>query len=287
MTPGQCGILLLTSHLGDPASKPLTVAQYRELSKRVQAMERPTEQRDLQQEDLLALGYDPEFADRVLWLLARKDQLHRYVEDGAQRNCVPITRLTRGYPEILRVRLGLDAPGALWAKGDLSLLDTPKVALVGSRDLRSDNRAFAQEVGRQAALQGYTLVSGNASGADVAAQESCLLCGGRVISVLADEMMQYSTRENVLYLSEDSFDLPINAWRALSRNRVIHCLADKTFVAQCRLGGGGTWDGATKNLKNGWSSVYCCRDGSDASLELSKRGAALIDTADLHNISAL
>ena len=287
MTPGESGMLLLTSHLGDLAAKPLTIAQYRELSKRVRSMERPTEQRDLQQQDLIAMGYDPEFAARVLWLLARKDQLHRYIQEGAQRNCVPITRLTPGYPQILRERLGMDTSGTLWAKGDLSLLDSPKVALVGSRNLHSNNRAFAQEVGRQAALQGYTLVSGNASGADVAAEESCLSYGGKVISVLTDELMRCSTRENVLYLSEDGFDLPMSAWRALSRNRVIHALADKTFVAQCRLGGGGTWDGTTKNLKNRWSPVYCYRDGSEGSLELSKRGATLIDTSDLQNISIL
>ena len=287
MTPGQCGLLLLTSCLGDVDSKPLTVAQYRELSKRVRAMERPTEQRNLQQQDLTGLGYEEDFAERVLRLLARKDQLNRYLQEGELRKCLPLTRLTEGYPDRVRGCLGLDAPSVLWAKGDLGILDTPKVALVGSRSLHSDNRAFAQEVGRQAALQGYTLVSGNASGADTAAQESCLSCGGKVISVVADEMIRYAQRENLLYLSEDGFDLPMTAWRALSRNRVIHSLADKTFVAQCRLGGGGTWDGTTKNLKNGWSPVLCCRDGSDGSLELSKRGAVLIDLVDLNHISKL
>lgn len=287
MTPGQCGLMLLTSCLGDVDSKPLTVAQYRELSKRVRAMERPTEQRELRQQDLLELGYDGEFARRVLRLLARKEQLNRYLQEGKLRKCLPLTRLTEGYPDRVRSCLGLDAPGVLWAKGDLSILNTPKIALVGSRKLLPHNRAFAQEVGRQAALQGYTLVSGNASGADVAAQESCLSYGGKVISVVADEMIRYSTRDNLLYLSEDSFDLPMTAWRALSRNRVIHCLGEKTFVAQCRYGGGGTWDGTTKNLKNGWSDVFCCRDGSEASLELFKRGAALIEINDLQNISAL
>lgn len=287
MTPGQCGLLLLTSCLGDVDSKPLTVAQYRELSKRVRAMERPTEQRNLQQQDLTALGYEEDFAERVLRLLARKDQLNRYLQEGGLRRCLPLTRLTEGYPDRVRSCLGLDAPSVLWAKGNLSILDTPKIALVGSRNLHTDNLAFAQEVGRQAAQQGYTLVSGNASGADTAAQESCLSCGGKVISIVADEMFQYAQRENVLYLSEDGFDLPMTPWRALSRNRVIHALADKTFVAQCRLGGGGTWDGTTKNLKNRWSPVFCYRDGSEGSLELANRGATLIEMNDLQNISAL
>ena len=105
--------------------------------------------------------------------------------------------------------------------------------------------------------------------------------------LLADELIRYKTQDNMLYLSEDGFDIPINAWRALSRNRVIHGLGSKTFVAQCRSGGGGTWDGTTKNLKNQWSPVYCYRDGSDGSLELSKRGAVLIDLVDLKHISKL
>lgn len=287
MTPRECGMLLLTSCLGDPNAKPLTVAQYRELFKRVRAMERPTERRELQQQDLIDLGYDLAFADRVIQLLSRKDLLNGYIQEGQLRNCVPITRLTDGYPDALHRCMGIDAPGTLWAKGDLEILDTPKIALVGSRNILPDNQAFAREVGKQAALQGYTLVSGNASGADAVAQESCLAHGGRVISVLADEMIRYKTHNAVLYLCEDSVDLPMTAWRALSRNRVIHCLGEKTFVAQCRDGSGGTWDGTTRNLKNQWSPVYCYRDGSDGSIELERRGAALIDIADLQNISQL
>ena len=167
------------------------------------------------------------------------------------------------------------------------MLSQPMVALVGSRDLLENNRRFAREVGRQAARQGYVLVSGNARGADQAAQNTCLQSGGRVISVIADNLDEKTARENVLYLSEDGFDCPFSAQRAISRNRVIHALTDRTFVAQCSLHTGGTWDGTAKNLRFGWSRVYAFRDESPACEQLCQMGAEAIAENELQNFEAL
>ena len=57
------------------------------------------------------------------------------------------------------------------------------------------------------------------------------------------------------------------------------------FVAQAALGKGGTWDGTVKNLRFGWSSVACFRDGSEAMAELEQRGAYLIGIEDLKDFS--
>lgn len=287
MNPREQGFLLLTGYLGDPERRPLTVAQFRELTKRVRVMERPSQEREMAEEDLISLGCSRAFARRVLQLLSQTEQLRWYLSKGKRTGCVPITRITDGYPEAVRKCLGLEAPGVLWAKGDLRLLDTPKISLVGSRELKEENRAFAEDVGKQAALQGYTLVSGDARGADRTAQDSCLEHGGSVISVVADELEKHPLRENVLYLSEDGFDLVFSAQRALQRNRIIHSLGNSTFVAQCRLEKGGTWDGTVKNLRNCWSPVFCFRDESPASLELEQMGAVLIESTALRDISAL
>ena len=142
-------------------------------------------------------------------------------------------------------------------------------------------------MGKEAAYQGYTLVSGNARGADRAAQDACLAVGGKVICVVADELQNYTEQENILYLSEDSYDLPFSSQRALSRNRVIHALGYITLVAQCSLGNGGTWNGATRNLRNHWSPVFCFDDGSEAVVELQNLGATLIDSGQLSDLSLL
>lgn len=287
MNAGERGFLLLTGSMGDPARKPMTVAQFRNLATRVQQMEKPDSTRLLKADDLVALGYDKSMAQHIIDLLSAEDALDRYLRRGLQQHCIPITRVSSGYPQAVRQRLGLDAPGCLWAKGDITLLDTQTISLVGSRDLAEENRNFAEAVGIETARQGFTLVSGNARGADRTAQEACLAAGGRVICVVADELQSQPLRENVLYLSEDSFDLPFTGQRALSRNRVIHTLGYITLVAGCTLGRGGTWDGTTNNLRRNLSPVFCFADGSEAMMELERLGATLITQQQLRDLTAL
>ena len=238
-------------------------------------------------EDLIALGYSRQEAVRMITLLSDEEQLAWYMQKARKAECVPVTRVSSGYPLVLRDRLGLDSPGCLWAKGDLSLLETPKLALVGSRELRTKNHAFAYEAGKQAALQGYTLVSGNARGADTVAQDACLEHGGKVISVVADRLDQHPAHPSVLYLSEDSFEQPFSSQRALSRNHVIHCLGAFVLVAQCTYGKGGTWNGTLQNLRNNWSPVFCFDDESRSFAELTQRGAKSITMEQLQNLQSL
>lgn len=284
MTPAEQGFLLLTSQLGDPERKPLTIAQFRDLAKRARTMEKPLDSRELSQRDLVSIGCSCELAKKVILLLSQTEQLNWYVEKGKRSGCVPVTRNSDRYPHRLRRSLGFDAPGALWLKGDSNLLERPCISLVGSRELRMENRGFAAEVGKQAALQGFVLVSGHARGADRTAQESCLAHGGNVISVVCDELERHVAHNGVLYLSEDGFDMPFSAQRALQRNRVIHSLGEKTFVAQSAYGRGGTWDGTQKNLRYGWSPVFCFDDGSQACCELQQMGAVLIGAGMLTSI---
>ena len=263
------------------------MAQMRTLAQRMRTMDRPIEDRELEMQDLTALGYNRDMSGRILDLLSQEKHLDHYISRGKRMGCVPVTRVSEDYPWLLRYRLGLDSPGCLWAKGDLSLLNTPAIALVGSRDLREENRKFAEEVGIQAAQQGLTLVSGNARGADKTAQNACLNAGGRVISIVADELAKHPLQERILYVSEDGFDEPFSTQRAISRNRCIHALGRMVFVAQASLRKGGTWDGTVKNLRYGWSSVACFRDGSDAAAELEQMGAFSVSVNDLFALQNL
>lgn len=286
MRPAEQGFLLLTSFLGDPDRKPLTAAQFRVLAERVRASSYNGSDRELTTRDVKALGYGEEMAGRIVALLSEEDLLDHYLRAGARSGCIPLSRVSAGYPDVLCQRLGWESPGCLWAKGELSLLDTRKISLVGSRDISPRNRAFAWEAGVQAAKQGYTLVSGNARGADRIAQKACLQNGGSVICVVADELTNKEPAGRILYLSEEGFDQSFSAQRALSRNRVIHALGTITLVAQSDLHGG-TWDGTVKNLRHGWSSVFCFDDGSDAVCELVQMGATALRGENLQDIGKL
>lgn len=281
MNSREEGFLLLTSHLGNPNRRPLTVAQLRELERCVRRSKRIAQDRDMLPDDLVAIGCSEETATRVVALLDEQMLLQSYIEQGRASGCVPLSRVSLGYPRRLSQCLQEEAPGCIWCKGDRTLLEKSAVALVGSRDLSANNAEFAQRVGELSALYGLTLISGNARGADTVAQESCLNAGGDVICVVADSLERKSPQEHVLYVSEEGFDLPFHAQRALSRNRLIHSMAAATFVAQCSNGSGGTWDGTRRNLRRGWSDVYCLRDGSAASARLYQMGARLVNTPEL------
>lgn len=287
MTPRERGFLLLSAQLGNPDRKPLTRVQLRNLSRRVQHMDLPLQDRELQPRDLIALGYSGTMAEHIVSLLGEEELLDYYLHRAARIGCLPVTRLSSAYPLLLWHRLGAESPGCLWCMGDISLLEKPAVSLVGSRDLEKVNREFAAEVGRQAALQGLVLVSGNARGADQTAQNACLRAGGQVISVVADRLESHIPRNNMLYISEEDFDAEFSAPRAHSRNRVIHALGRVVFVAQATLEKGGTWKGTAANLKAGWSNVAVFRDGSEASLALEQRGAWLLGKEDLLDLRSL
>lgn len=287
MTPREEGFLLLASQLGDPGRKPLTLPQLRNLSLRMRGMKKPLEDRDMTPEDLAAIGCSAELSQRILGLLSQNAQLQWYLGKGESLGCNPITRASEAYPEALRRNLGMDTPSVLWAKGDVSIMNTPTVALVGSRELEQKNWDFAWEVGKQAALQGYTLVSGNARGADRTAQEACLEYGGKVISIVADELIRQEQKENILYLSEDSYDLGFSARRALERNRIIHGWGQKVFVAQSRLETGGTWKGTEQNLSKNWTPVFCFADRTAATEALILRGASPVTIPELSDFSKL
>ena len=92
MTGAEKGFLLLTSHLGDPSRKPLTVAQFRELTKRVKEMTSRDLFRDITVRDFTAAGYSEAFGRQIVALLQDGELLEYYLLQAHKAGCVPITR---------------------------------------------------------------------------------------------------------------------------------------------------------------------------------------------------
>lgn len=286
MTGAELGYLLLCSSLGEPDRKPMTLPQLRTLRRLVRQAKPESLAGDVTPEHLMFLGYEAAQAQRIANLLSQEASLRRYLKMAQRLGITFLTPISPGYPSRFSL-LEPDIPPVLCLKGDAALLSTPSVALVGNRELLENNLHFAKEVGRQAAKQGYTLVSGGAKGADLAAQEACLEVGGRVVCIVTDQLYQHKERKNLLLCSETGFDLSFSPQRALHRNKLIHALGEKTFVAQAHLGQGGTWEGALENLKNGWSPVFVFDDQSAAAKSLVLRGAKGVVLADLKEFGKL
>ena len=268
------GVLLLCCRLGDNQIKPLTLPRFKELGLRVLgSLVGGNHLTELNASDLRRIGYGTEEAEHIINLLDRQSRLEEYLAHGEALGICAITRVSESYPQKIIKKQAASRPPALFCMGDTALLDKPGVAVVGSRELNAENEQFAKTVGRLAAEEGYVLISGGARGADTVAQEACLEVGGSCVVFVADRLDTYTPRQNVLYVSEDGYDIPFSAARALHRNGLIHMMGEKTLVAQCTCGKGGTWQGCTENLKRGWSDLFVFDDGSEAMTALMELGA--------------
>ncbi|MEO7430355.1 MAG: DNA-processing protein DprA, partial [Acidimicrobiales bacterium] len=76
------------------------------------------------------------------------------------------------YPLVLRD--DLEPPAVLFARGDLSCLERPRAAVVGTRRCTGLGAGFARELGRELAAADVAVVSGLALGVDGAAHRGVL-----------------------------------------------------------------------------------------------------------------
>ena len=289
MTGAERGFLLLCGSLGRQDRPVLTLRQFRLLGRRALMENQPSLDGEVTEKLLLDWGYEAPMARRILGLLSQERELDRYLARAEELGIGVLTRISQDYPEELRRTLGQEAPAVLFYYGNPALFLGRRISLVGTREPEAADVAFAREAGTQAARQGYTLVSGNARGCDREGQRACLAAGGRVVSFLADSLAERrkEASEGVLYCSEDGFDEPFSAQRALSRNRLIHALGEKVLAVHPRLGVGGTWAGCAENLKRGWSPIFLMADGRPGTAALLERGAAAVTREELQDLESL
>lgn len=287
MRAAEEGVLLLCCALPDDTAHPLTLPQFEALGRRVRLFGSgaadPLD--EVTARELRRLGYDEAQGARILALLARKERLRRYLAAAERAGIRPVTRLSEGYPARLWQTLGTRCPAVLFAKGDLALASARCITVVGSRELTAEGRAFAETAGRLIAEAGLTLCSGGAVGADLAAQEACLAHGGSAVIFPAGPLTDCQAPARTLYLAEQAFDAPFSAARALTRNRYLHAMGEKTLVAQCTRCSGGTWEGTTENLRRGYSAVFVHADDTEGAQALIARGA--VPVTELHDLDEL
>jgi len=173
----------------------------------------------------------------------------------------------------------------MYGCGDMSLLDSGGLAVVGSRHVDDSLIDYTMAVGQLAARAGRALVSGGAKGIDQAAMRGTLEAGGKVCGVLADSLEKTAmNREHrnllldgqLVLISPYDPSAGFNVGNAMQRNKLIYALADASLVVSSDLNKGGTWAGAVEQLdKLKFVPVFVRSTGeSSAGLDgLRKKGA--------------
>lgn len=255
-------ILLLTAPLivGRTAASSdlLTPGEYKRFARHLREMQRQPADLVLPDAAELLRACDSVVDEsRLQRLLGRGFQLSQAIEQWQSRAIWVISRADANYPWRLKARLREDSPAVLYGCGDISLLESGGLAVVGSRHADDALIEYAMAIGDLAAKAGRTLVSGGARGIDQAAMRGALAGNGRSIGVLADSLEKTAmSRENRNFLLGEQLLLispydpgsGFNVGHAMQRNKLIYALADASLVVSSDINKGGTWAGAVEQL---------------------------------------
>jgi len=135
-----------------------------------------------------------------------------------------------------------DPPAVLYCRGDLSLLSSAAVALIGSRAATEYGRRIAFRFASELARQALVVISGAAYGIDAAAHRGALDAGGKTIAVLGCGLdvaypkshapLLAEIGEKGLLLSEYPLGTKPDAYRFPARNRLISGLSRGIVVVE-------------------------------------------------------
>jgi predicted Rossmann fold nucleotide-binding protein DprA/Smf involved in DNA uptake len=262
MTPNTKAILLLTAPLiakrGASAPDILTPGEYKCLARHLLEIQRqPADLVSPNAGEILRACHTVIDKNRLQRLLERGFLLSQVVERWQSRAIWVFSRADAEYPSRLKVRLRENAPAVLYGCGDIGLLDSVGLAVVGSRYVNDTLIDYATSIGKLSALAGKTLVSGGAKGIDQAAMRGALETGGKVCGVLADSLEKtVMNREHrnlllngqLVLISPYDPNAGFNVGNAMQRNKLIYALADVSLVVNSDFNKGGTWTGAVEQL---------------------------------------
>ncbi len=158
-----------------------------------------------------------------------------------------ISVLDDEYPSLLRQIKGY--PFGLFFKGDISLLQKPCVAVVGSRKATYDADKMCDKIALHLKHKDVSVVSGLAFGVDSLIHKACLRHGVKTISVLpscVDKPIPVSNRNIAnkileaggLLISENPPNFNVRPESYVERNRIISGIADRTLVVEAKIKSG-------------------------------------------------
>lgn len=272
LTEDTNAIILLCGIFGkDRSVKPLSLTEYSSLVRwLISAKMRPSDL--LQQENTLEAskgsGIDKQ---RLETLLGRGVQLGFAVEEWQRNGIWIISRSDGEYPARYKKHLKEKAPPLLFGVGNRSLLSGGGLGIVGSRNVDHEGETFTRKAAAFCAHNGMPVVSGGARGVDQISMTAALEADGVTIGILAENLLKKSVERKYRHAIADGRLLLLSPYHpnarftvgtAMGRNKLIYAMADYGLVVSAEHKKGGTWSGATEELKREMSRPIFVREGN-------------------------
>lgn len=237
--------------------------------------------------------------ERLMRLLDRGHQVAWSVEHWRSAGIWILGRSDPEYPKQLRDRLLVSAPTLLFGAGESSLLAGEGIAIVGSRDATVDELRFADDLGAAVGKAGYSVISGGARGVDERAAQGAFQTEGRVVAIIAESLVRNASKKlyrnhlangTLVLATSFSPDVGFRPGNAMARNAHIYGLAQAAIVVSSTNGSGGTFHGASSNLRSKWKVplwVVRTADCASGNHVLQKHGAQWLPPPEQLSIDQL
>lgn len=145
------------------------------------------------------------------------------------------------YPEQLKDIK--NPPKQLYAEGNIALLKTNIISIIGSRSCSENGIKLTQQFSKGLVYQGITIASGMAIGIDTIAHQTTLEQRGKTIAVLGNGLKHIFPKENIelyqqiiekdgLVITEYSPEEQAKSKNFLERNRIVSGLALGILVVE-------------------------------------------------------
>ena len=292
LSPNTQAILLLTAPLitGRATESPdlLTPGQYKRLAQHLRKIQhQPADLVSPDATEVIRACQSVIDETRLQKLLERGFLLSQAIERWQARAIWVVSRADPEYPPRLKARLREDAPAVLYGCGDISLLESGGLAVVGSPHVSDALIDYSMSVGELAARAGRTLISGGAKGIDQAAMRGALEAGGKACGVLANSLEKTTmSREHrnllingqLALISQYDPSAGFKVEHAMQRNKLIYALANRSLVVSSDVKKDVAWFGALEQLNKLQLSPFFIRLTGEPSTvldALQKKGALL------------
>jgi DNA processing protein len=187
-----------------------------------------------------ALGVKEESALRAMVRLEEFDA-DEYIKMLKKKDLRLLTIDDADYP-LLLLQIP-DAPVFLYVRGDLSILNQPCVAIVGSREMSDYGKRVVSHLVPPIIRSGAVTVSGLAYGIDAEVAKETLHAGGKTVAVLGhglgmiypklnEKLAEEIVKKGGLLVSEYPLDAMPDTYTFPARNRIIAGLSLCTVVAE-------------------------------------------------------
>mgnify|MGYP001290722645 CR=1 FL=1 len=243
-------------------------------------------------DELIQSGCSQQLADAIRRRpdSSTRRNLHRELKAIEREHVDVRSVLDQTYPA--RLRMIADPPPLLYITGTLTEQDELAVAIVGARRATAAGRAMTEELSRDLAGAGMTVVSGLARGVDAAAHRGALAAQGRTIAVLGcgidrtyppeHERLRRQIEEQGAIISEVPMGAPPHSHHFPRRNRIISGLSMGVVVTEAAVGSGSLIT-ARLAIEQGREVFavpgFVKEDTSRGTNALLKEGAALVERA--------